>query len=75
MTKPEKKDSIFEQLRESMFDSDMAWYKLHSTIEKHKQQDELVIYKPKQTRLVEPGAVSANVSTTNLIIKSNSKYL
>ena len=39
------------------------------------QQDELVIYKPKQTRLVEPGAVSANVSTTNLIIKSNSKYL
>ena len=75
VTKPEKKDSIFEQLRESMFDSDMAWYKLHSTIEKHKQQDELVIYKPKQTRLVEPGAVSANVSTTNLIIKSNSKYL
>ena len=72
---PEKKSSIFEQLRESMFDSDMAWYKLHSTIEKHKQQDELVIYKPKQTRLVEPGAVSANVSTTNLIIKSNSKYL
>jgi hypothetical protein len=39
------------------------------------QQDELVIYKPKQTRLVEPGAVSASVSTTNLIIKSNSKYL
>ena len=39
------------------------------------QQDELVIYKPKQTRLVEPGAVSASASTTNLIIKSNSKYL
>lgn len=76
VTKPEKKDSIFEQLRESMFDSDMAWHKLHSTIEKHKpQQDELVIYKPKQTGLVEPGAVSASASTTNLIIKSNSKYL
>jgi hypothetical protein len=39
------------------------------------QQDELVIYKPKQTRLVEPGAISANATTTNLIIKSNSKYL
>lgn len=76
VTKPEKKDSIFDQLRESMFDSDMTWHKLHSTIEKHKpQQDELVIYKPKQTRLVEPGAVSASASTINLIIKSNSKYL
>ena len=73
---PEKKASIFEQLVEPMFDIDMAWHKLHAMSAKHKtQQDELVIYKPKQTRLVEPGAVSASASATNLIIKSNSKYL
>lgn len=56
------------------------WEQVHSVFDKHNakqdaKQDELVIYKPKQTRLVEPGAVSASASTTNLIIKSNSKYL